>query len=225
MERKRELSLLYDRTSSLYDRRYSGIQLGKYLRLLPHLPGEGRVLDVGCGTGLFLERLGKGCEAVGLDLSPGMLRRARKRNPGVPLILGDAEHLPFRAGSFSAVFSFTVLQNLPHPLLALREMARVVRAGGKVVVSTLRHKHGAEVRGWMEEAGLKVVEEGEEGEDLFFVGEKLRGSGGPSPSGPPASPSSGSLPPASCCGRPSPRSPLPPSRPRSRRASSSRASP
>jgi ubiquinone/menaquinone biosynthesis C-methylase UbiE len=178
MERKRELSLLYDLTSSRYDRRYSGIQREKYLRLLPHLPRGGRVLDVGCGTGLLLRELGKG--AVGLDLSPGMLRRARRRNPGAPLVLADAEHLPFREGVFEAVLSVTVLQNLPHPPQALREMARVVREGGRVVVSTLRKKQGREVRGWMEEAGLRVVEEGEEGEDLFFVGVKVRGSGAPS---------------------------------------------
>lgn len=225
MERKRELSFLYDRTSSLYDRRYSRIQLGKYLRLLPHLPTGGRVLDVGCGTGLLLKRLGGKCRAVGLDLSPGMLRRARKRNPDVPLVLGDAEHLPFKGGRFDAVFSVTVLQNLPHPHQALGEMARVVRGGGKVVVSTLRHKQGPEVREWMEEAGLRVVEEGEEGEDLFFVGVRLRGSGGLSPSGPRAPLSSGCPPPASGCGRPFPPPPPPPSRPRSRRASSSRTSP
>ncbi len=178
MERKRELSLLYDLTSAHYDRRYSLLQRAKYRRLLPHLPREGRVLDVGCGTGLLLKELGR--RGVGLDLSAGMLRLARRRNPGIPLVRADAEHLPFKEGVFRAVLSVTVLQNLPHPRRALREMARVVEEGGKVVVSTLRKKQGREVRSWMEEAGLRVVEEGQEGEDLFFVGVKVRGSGGPS---------------------------------------------
>jgi len=224
MERKRELSLLYDQTSSLYDRRYSLLQERKYRRIFPHLPRRGRILDVGCGTGLLLGKL-RGFEVVGLDLSLGMLKRARRRNPGVPLILADAEHLPFKGGAFRMVLSITVLQNLPHPALALKEMARVLRKGGKVVVSTLRYKYGRKVREWMEDAGFEVVEEGEEGEDLYFVGVKVRGSGGLYPSGPPAPPSSGFPPPVSCCDRPSPPPPPLPSPPRSRKASSSHTSP
>ena len=55
--RKRELCRRYDSTADIYDRRYEEIQRRKYEAVAPHSPEAGRILDVGCGTGLFLPRL------------------------------------------------------------------------------------------------------------------------------------------------------------------------
>ncbi|HOU55255.1 MAG TPA: class I SAM-dependent methyltransferase [Myxococcota bacterium] len=89
------------------------------------------VLEVGCGTGLILQRLaGLASRAVGVDLSPGMLRKARER--GLEVLEGRAEALPFPDASFDVAVSFKVLAHVPDVRAALAEMARVVRPGGAV---------------------------------------------------------------------------------------------
>lgn len=95
--------------------------------------GEGRdVLEVGCGTGLVLERVTRFARtARGIDLSPGMLERARAR--GLDVLEGSATALPFEDASFDVAYSFKVLAHVPELETALREMARVVRPGGHVV--------------------------------------------------------------------------------------------
>lgn len=91
-----------------------------------------RVLEVGCGTGLILERLAAiARSAVGIDLSPGMLARARER--GLNVIQGLATELPFDDGSFDLVCSFKVLAHVPDVKTALREMARVTARGGTIL--------------------------------------------------------------------------------------------
>jgi ubiquinone/menaquinone biosynthesis C-methylase UbiE len=95
--------------------------------------GEGRdVLEVGCGTGLLLERFAEfASRARGIDLSPGMLEKARAR--GLDVALGSATALPFADESFDVTCSFKVLAHVPEIGRALREMARVTRTGGVVL--------------------------------------------------------------------------------------------
>jgi ubiquinone/menaquinone biosynthesis C-methylase UbiE len=89
-------------------------------------------LEVGCGTGLILQRTaGFAREAVGIDLSGGMLARARQR--GLCVAQASATALPFATGSFDVAYSFKVLAHIPDIEGALREMARVVRPGGWVL--------------------------------------------------------------------------------------------
>ncbi len=96
------------------------------------LARNARVLEVGCGTGLILERLGAvATSAVGLDLSPGMLRAARAR--GLDVVQGLATALPFADESFDLVCSFKVLAHVPDIRMALGEMARVCAPGGTVL--------------------------------------------------------------------------------------------
>lgn len=89
------------------------------------------VLEVGCGTGLILQRLqGIAKRAAGVDLSPGMLALARER--GLDVREGNATALPFPDDSFDVAVSFKVLAHVPDVAVALREMCRVVRPGGHV---------------------------------------------------------------------------------------------
>ena len=100
--------------------------------LAPYASGA-RVLEVGCGTGLILGRLARDAsEAVGVDLSPGMLRSARQR--GLNVVLGSAAQLPFADGSFDLVCSFKVLAHVPDIRKAVAEVARVTRPGGHMVL-------------------------------------------------------------------------------------------
>jgi ubiquinone/menaquinone biosynthesis C-methylase UbiE len=90
------------------------------------------VLEVGCGTGLVLQRIAQFARrATGIDLSPGMLARARER--GLDVVEGSATQLPFESASFDVTCSFKVLAHIPEVKLALREMARVTRPGGHVI--------------------------------------------------------------------------------------------
>jgi len=96
-----------------------------------HLRG-GRALEVGCGTGLILERVARVAErAVGIDLSAGMLQQAKGR--GLDVMQGLATALPFADESFDVTYSFKVLAHVPEIEQALAEMARVTRPGGVVL--------------------------------------------------------------------------------------------
>lgn len=95
----------------------------------------GRVLDVGCGTGRFLEALPDHYGKHGVDLSDAMLERARAR--GLDVTRGDSAQLPFEEASFDLVTTFALLHHLVDPALVratLREMCRVARPGGAVLV-------------------------------------------------------------------------------------------
>ncbi|NUO53205.1 MAG: class I SAM-dependent methyltransferase [Polyangiaceae bacterium] len=130
----------YDEFSKRYDDRRGGREPGGYHDLLDDLEvglveryGRGRdILEVGCGTGLLLERFARfGRRARGIDLSEGMLERARAR--GLDVVQGSATELPFEDASFDVACSFKVLAHIPDVDKALAEMARVVRPGGYVV--------------------------------------------------------------------------------------------
>lgn len=89
-------------------------------------------LEVGCGTGLILKQVADfTTEAKGVDLSPGMLERARSR--GLDVQEASATALPFPDSSFDVAYSFKVLAHIPDLETCLSEMVRVVRPGGFVV--------------------------------------------------------------------------------------------
>jgi len=95
--------------------------------------GTGRdVLEIGCGTGLILERVARFARtARGIDLSAGMLARAQAR--GLAVALASATELPIASASVDVAYSFKVLAHVQDIEAALREMARVVRPGGWVL--------------------------------------------------------------------------------------------
>jgi SAM-dependent methyltransferase len=109
-----------------------------YQAVLDAVPiGPGRsVLDVGCGSGLFLRMAAeRGAVPTGLDAAGGLLAIARNRVPGGRFEAGEMEALPFPDGSFDVVTGFTSFPFAADPVAALREARRVVRAGGRVVVA------------------------------------------------------------------------------------------
>ena len=101
--------------------------------LLDLKPGE-RVLDLAAGTAVSTEELAKsGAWCVACDFSQGMLAAGAHRN--VPKVVGDAMHLPFADETFDAVTISYGLRNVHDFEAGLREMARVTKPGGRLVVN------------------------------------------------------------------------------------------
>ena len=103
---------------------------------LPESPGL-KLLDVAIGDGIYTGWLPRDWSLVGIDVSSGQLADCRKRNAerNLRLVLGEAEVLPFRDRQFDAVLSIGGFNHFSDPEAALREMTRVVRPGGRIVIS------------------------------------------------------------------------------------------
>lgn len=104
--------------------------------LLPHLTGDERLLDLGCGPGTITADLaGRVGSVVAVDADEGVVSAARAACAEVPNVVvqvADAHALPFPDGAFDVVHAHQVLQHLGDPVAALREMRRVTRVGGIV---------------------------------------------------------------------------------------------
>ena len=136
----------YDEIAGVYDLHYD-LPRGRtyHTRISRHvmeaLPQGGSLLDIGCGTGLFVEKyLRSGGTAVGIDLSRNMIERAQKQCSCCRFTLGTGESLPFRDNSFDAVASLLVFSYVRDPGSMLKEAYRVLRPGGAISICTLGKK-------------------------------------------------------------------------------------
>jgi demethylmenaquinone methyltransferase/2-methoxy-6-polyprenyl-1,4-benzoquinol methylase len=136
---RRDVAAMFDGVAKGYDRTNSVMTLGfdrrwRWLtrRVLDAAPGE-RVLDLAAGTAVSTAEYSKsGAWCVAADFSLGMLRSGGHRE--VPKVAADAFHLPFATDSFDAVTVSFGLRNMDDTVAALREMCRVVRPGGRLVI-------------------------------------------------------------------------------------------
>jgi len=138
---------LFDEWPEYYDQWFT-TPVGKLVKeieaklideLLEPAPGE-KILDAGCGTGIFtLDFLAAGTQVVGLDISRPMLSYAVKKTINYPFlaIQGDMLHLPFKDNSFDRSVSITALEFIADAQSAVDELFRVTKPGGCVVVATL----------------------------------------------------------------------------------------
>lgn len=158
--------------------------LYRTIRTLGVLPAGTAVLDVPCGGGLALRglRRGQSIRYVAADISPVMLARARqqarKLGLDVETVRADVARLPFDDNEFDICVSFNGLHCVPEPALAVRELARCLRPGGRLIGDTIVRSAGwrqelafeafrrfglfgrsgtvSEVEGWIAGAGLHV---------------------------------------------------------------------
>ena len=137
----------YDRNAASYDKRMAMMERVALRRLrhrLWSLVGQGRVLEVGVGTGNSMPFYPSGAQVTGIDLSDQMLiparQRAEREGVAVDLREMDAQDLKFAEGTFDSAVSTCVFCSVPDPVLGLREVRRVLKPGGKLIM--LEHVRG-----------------------------------------------------------------------------------
>lgn len=129
----------YDQIAPHYDQRFAYQReregIVKALRKLVEKLKAGRILEVGCGTGHWLDKLQPVAQKlVGLDLSAGMLSQARRRQMPAECVQGYARRLPFRSRTFDLVFCVNAIHHFEAPRAFVRESSRILRAGGVLAV-------------------------------------------------------------------------------------------
>ncbi|HET8616006.1 MAG TPA: demethylmenaquinone methyltransferase [Actinomycetales bacterium] len=140
-KRPREVAAMFDDVAARYDVTNDVLSMGQdrlwrraVVRAVDARPGE-RVLDLAAGTGTSSEPFVRaGADVVPADFSLGMLRVGKARRPDLGFTAGDATRLPFADASFDAVTISFGLRNVVDTAAALREMLRVTRPGGRLLV-------------------------------------------------------------------------------------------
>ena len=185
----------YDLTNAVLSVGNSWLWRMQTVRAVSPQKGE-RILDIAAGTGTSSAALtGPGIEVVAADFSAGMIETGRKRHPELTFVEADAMALPFKANEFDVVTITFGLRNVKDPRKALKEMYRVLKPGGRLVVcefsrppaSVLRAGYGAYLKHVMPrvariassnaDAYTYLVESIEEWPDQATLSQWLRGAG------------------------------------------------
>ncbi len=124
----------YDRTNAVLSVGNAALWRIATVNAVAPQSGE-RILDIAAGTGTSSVALAKsGAEVIALDFSQGMVDEGRRRHPELQFVQGDAEKLPFADAEFDAVTISFGLRNVQHPEVAVAEMLRVLKPGGRLVI-------------------------------------------------------------------------------------------
>lgn len=157
-----EVAAMFDGVAKRYDVTntvMTGGQDRRWRRLTRealNLTPTDRCLDLAAGTGVSSVELAKsGADVVACDFSLGMLLEGVDR--GIPMVAGDALHLPFADASFDAVTISFGLRNLVDTEAGLREMARVTKPGGRLVVCEVSQPTWAPFRTVYSEMFLRAL--------------------------------------------------------------------
>jgi len=143
------VSGMFDEVAAGYDRTNTVLSLGndRFWRAATTravAPRRGRrILDLAAGTGASSVALARsGADVIAADFSPGMIAEGRRRHGGIPnlsFVQADATDLPFEDGEFDTVTMSFGLRNVNDPKRALRELHRVTKSGGRLVICEFSH--------------------------------------------------------------------------------------
>lgn len=155
----------------------------KYLDLLEMKKGD-RVLDVGCGTGIFLARIAKtySIDGVGVDISKKSIETAKsirlrfprlrsgqaRQAPRLRFQVADAVRLPFKDESFDHVLSFDALEHIQDQSKALSEMVRALKPGGSLLIYTINKNQRYTWNYWLDKLGIDIYKRVAHDPDLFL---------------------------------------------------------
>lgn len=141
-----EVSAMFDKVAAKYDITNDVLALGQtrvwrkaVLKAVAPKKGE-RILDLAAGTGTSTQPFYEaGADAVACDFSPGMIEVGKKRYPHLTFVQGDALNLPFKDNEFDAVTMSFGLRNVNDTVKALKELRRVTKPGGRMVICEFSH--------------------------------------------------------------------------------------
>lgn len=155
---KREVKGYFEKTATKWDemrRGYYAEQLRDIVISRAGIKKGAIVLDIGIGTGFLalgaVRAVGKTGKVIGVDISEAMLNKAKENlskkglADRVELRIGDAENVPLEDGSVDVTIGNMILHHCPNPQRAIIEMARVLKPGGRLVISDLEEHH----EGWL----------------------------------------------------------------------------
>ena len=136
-----DIAAMFDQVASRYDLMNGIMSLGQHIRwrkktveAVSAVRGQ-KILDIAAGTGTSSEPFADlGADVIAADLSEGMLAVGRKRRPDITFVQADVTNLPFEDESFDAVTMSYGLRNVADYDKALRELLRVTKPGGRIVV-------------------------------------------------------------------------------------------
>jgi ubiquinone/menaquinone biosynthesis C-methylase UbiE len=176
--------MIYDKIAPNYDKSFAPFErwfLSNWrAETISYLPIDAKVLEIGAGTGLNFAHYPNCKHAVASELSIKMIEFAKEKTDVIQIIQADAESLPFAENSFDAAFATLVFCSIPNPENAFRELRRIVKPNGKIIL--LEHVRPKGLLGYLfdllnvftvwaiddyfnretakiaEKAGLKVIE-------------------------------------------------------------------
>ena len=139
----------YDHVGAEYDSWYwtkGSVKLrerlkGRVLSVIREISKEKKkpkILDVCCGTGYLVEELSKLGDYTGVDFSTVMVDVCKRRHSKNRFIVGDAENLPFKKGSFDVVVCFWSFHHIIYPEKALDEFSRILKKNGMLIIATFK---------------------------------------------------------------------------------------
>ena len=152
------------------------VKFKEYLDLLGMKPKD-KVLDVGCGKGIFLARTRKTykVKGVGVDFSSKSIARAKKwSKTNLVFQVADATKLPFDDQTFDYVLSFDTLEHIQDQEKALSEMVRVLKGKGKLLIYTLNKNQSFTWHFWLKKIGVPIGKRAAHDPDLFLDPEETK---------------------------------------------------
>jgi ubiquinone/menaquinone biosynthesis C-methylase UbiE len=139
----------YDLAAANYDKKekyLDSFEKGKVMGLLGDIGGK-NILDVGAGTGRLATAMAKaGALVCALDASANMLKVLKQKNPRLQTVIGDAEALPFADNTFDWVVAAFLIVHLKDPSKFFDEAYRVLKDGGRLLVTNINQKEPPEIR-------------------------------------------------------------------------------
>jgi SAM-dependent methyltransferase len=140
---------------SIYAYQVPKLQLPRLVIDLAGLKGGETLADVGCGNGAYLAEFSRRSltgNAIGFDFSLGMLRAARERAPECARVAADATRVPLRDRTVDVTVAAHMLYHVPDPAETVRELRRITRSGGRVLVVLNGADHLEELRSLVSQA-------------------------------------------------------------------------